>query len=55
MPRQTASRSTSRQVKMTVMGLTGPRTTTAGLLRIRQDRLNAERELDMQARGMFFC
>ena len=50
MPRQTASRSTSRQVKMTVMG-----PTMAGLLRIQQDRLNAEWELDMQARGMFFC
>ena len=27
----------------------------AGLLRIRQDRLATERELDMQAQGMFFC
>ena len=36
------------------MGSNGPRTTTAGLLRIRQDRLNAERELDMRAQGIYF-
>ena len=55
MPRETATRSTSRKVKMTVMGPNGPRTTTAGLLRIRQDRLDKERELDMQAQGASFC
>ena len=55
MPQQTATRSTSRKVKMTVLGPNGPRTTTAGLLRIRQDRLDAERELDMQAQRMCFC
>ena len=39
---------------MTVMGQNGPRTTTAGLLRIRQDWLNAERELEIQAQRMSF-
>ena len=53
MPRQTATRSTSRQVKMTVLGPNGPRTTTAGLLRIRQDRLDTERELDLQAQRVY--
>ena len=54
MPRQTVPRSTSHKVKMTVMGLNGPRTTTAGLLRIRQDWLDTEQELDMQAQGIVF-
>ena len=55
MPRQAPIWSTSRQVKMTVIGPNGPRTTSAGLLRIRQDRLDAERELDVQAQRMFSC
>ena len=55
MPRQTVTRSTSRYVKMTVMGTNGPRTTSAGLLRIRQDRLDTEREFEMQAQRMIFC
>jgi len=55
MPQQTATRSTSRKVKMTVLGPNSPRTTTAGLLQIRQDRLDTERELDMQAQHMCFC
>ena len=55
MPRQAPIRSTSRQVKMTMIGPNGPRTTSAGLLHIRQDQLDAERELDMQAQRRFFC
>ena len=39
---------------MTVMGSNGPRMTMAGLLHIRQDWLDTEWELDMQAQGIFF-
>ena len=54
MPHQPAVRSTSRHVKMTVIGQNGPRTTMAGLLRIRQDQLNAEQELDIVAQRAHF-
>ena len=54
MPRQPAVCSTSRHVKMTVIRQNSPRMTTASLLRIRQDRLNTEQELDIVAQHVHF-
>ena len=54
MPHQPAVHSTSRHVKMTVIRQNGPRTTMASLLHIRQDRLNAEQELNIVAQCVHF-